>query len=152
MDAMQQIESVARRVAKRFPRWTVEDVISELWIICEEAGVPAHACHLRLFDAYTRSFGTLGRKTAARWREAGRHVPQMVTGGVAVEIVVEDTRHRDDVERMIDEIEAKVGNELGYQYLCMMARGLSGPQIAIADGRTNATVYRHVNRVRAMVA
>lgn len=152
MDAIHQVMSVARRVAKRFPMWTVDEVVSELWIITVEAGVPPHACHLRLHDAYARSFGTMSRKTAARRRDRGEDVPQLVTSGDPIVVETYDDRRADQIADLVEDVERRIGGHPGYAYACLVARGLKLREIAVAEGRSVRSIAGRMSQARAMVA
>lgn len=72
---LDQLYRVARHDGRKFPKWELDEIASELWLICVECGKPPVACRRRLQDVYEARFNMLTRGQRRAAEKRGRQVP-----------------------------------------------------------------------------
>lgn len=127
---------VALRHRSRFPRWELDELVSELWLLSEELGLPPHVVWRRVHDRYERQTSHLPRGMRRYRERRGHHVP----------------RHRsldglDFAEPPPDAEPPPLPEPLG-DVAQLLARGLTPGQVARSLGWHANSVYRVISRLR----
>lgn len=154
---MAELRDVARSQLRRFPKWELEEITSELYLLSVATGSPPAACVRRLHGRYAEQFQLVPQKAANRMLHRGEQPvrielhPTIDTEAKSEAAHAEAIRRRRVAERA-DEVLAAPMPDRARHVLMLFARGCTWEAVTAAMSSARSTIHVALGEAREAVA